>query len=104
MPQGAVERAWPTWSLLQTYHLIHGVTGVVTFRVCASDPHGLEELFVLFLGFLRRRLLWFFFFDGRIALLFARALAVTPPVFFLLPTCSLLLPAWRTTSKGGGEC
>lgn len=99
----AVEKRWSTRSLLQTYHLIHGVTGVVALRMCASDPHGLQELFVLLLDLLGRRLLWLFFFDGRVALLLARALAVTPPVFLLLPASPLLLPAWRTTSKGRGK-
>lgn len=96
------EKLWSTPSLLlQTYHLIHGVTGVVVFWVGASNPHRLKKFFLLLFIFVRQRLLWFFVLDWGIILLFARTLVVTPPVFFLLPTSSLLLPTWRAASKGG---
>ena len=99
----AVEKARSAEPLLQTYHLIHWVTGVIAFRMCTANPHRLKELFLLLLRLLWRHLLCLFLFDGRVVLLFARALAVAPSVFFLLPTSSLLLPAWRTTSKGWGK-
>ena len=96
------EKLWSTAPLLlQTYHLIHGVTGVVAFWVGASDPHRLKELFLLLLISVRQRLLRLFFLDWAIILLFAGALVVTPSVFFFLPTSSLLLPTWGATSKGG---
>lgn len=87
--------------LPQTYHLIHGVTGVVVFRVGTSNPHRLKELLLLLLVLVGRRLLQLLVLDGGVILFFARALAVTPPVFFFLPTSSLLLPTWGATSKGG---
>lgn len=86
---------------LQTYHLVHGVAGVVVFRVGAADPHGLQQLLLLLFVLVRQRLLQLLLLDGGISLLFARALAVTPPVFFFFPTSSLLLPTWGATSKGG---
>ena len=96
------DKLWSMASLLpQTYHLIHGVTGVVAFWVGAPNPHRLKELFLLLLVFLRQRLLWLLFLDWGIIFLFARALDVTPSVFFFLPASSLLLPAWGATSKGG---
>lgn len=97
----ALEKSWSTWSLRQTYHLIHGVAGVIALWMCASNPHRFKQLLLLLLISVRRRLLGLFFFDGSVVLLFDRALAVTPSVFFLLPASSLLLPAWRTTSKWG---
>lgn len=87
--------------LPQTYHLIHGVTGVVVFRVGTPNPHRLKELLLLLLVLVGRRLLQLLFLDGGIILFFARALAVTPSVFFFLPTSSLLLPTGGATSKGG---
>lgn len=97
-----VEKPWSIASvLLQTYHLIHGVTGVVVFWVGTANPHRLQKFFFLFLIFVRKRLLELFFLDWGIILLFARALVVAPSVFFFLPTRSLLLPTWGATSKGG---
>lgn len=97
-----LEELWSVASLLpQTYHLIHGVTGVVVFWVGAANPHRLKEFFLLLLVFVRQRLLWLLFLDWGITLLFARARDVTPSVFFFLPASSLLLPAWGATSKGG---
>lgn len=97
-----VEKPWSTASLLlHTYHLIHGVTGVVVFWVGTPNPHRLEKFFLVLLIFVRQRLLRLFFLDWGIILLFAGALVVTPSVFFFLPTGSLLLSTWGATSKGG---
>lgn len=99
---GKAERPRATASLpLHTYHLVHGVTGVVVFGVGTPDPHGLQKLLLLLLILVRQQLLQLFFLDGGVILLFARALVVTPSVFFFLPTSSLLLPTWGATSKGG---
>lgn len=95
-------QSWETLVIAsQTYHLIHGVTRVVVFWVGASNPHRLKKFFFLLLIFVRQCLLWLFFLDWGIILLFARALAVTPSVFFFLPTSSLFLPTWGATLKGG---
>lgn len=95
-------RCRPVASLLpQTYHLIHGVAGVVVFRVGTSNPHRLQELLLLLLVLVGRRLLQLLLLDGGVILFFAGALAVTPSVFFFLPTSSLLLPTGGATSKWG---
>lgn len=93
------EKPWSTAS--QTYHLIHGVTGVVVFWVGAANPHRLKKFFFLLLIFVGQCLLRLFFLYWGIILLFASALAVTPSVFFFLPTSSLFLPTWGATLKGG---
>lgn len=59
--EAKVEKPWPIAS--QTYHLIHGVTRVVIFRVGASNPHRLKKFFFLLLIFVRQCLLWLFFLD-----------------------------------------